>query len=142
MGVRHGLRTTRTKLWREGDKVFAIAGVIALGLVLKDWYQKGADPATYPSWQMDDSNSEGACLIVLHAGKVSAFYEGPIPVEVECPFTAWGSGRDFAIAAMACGKTADEAVEIASLFDVNTGNGVDVYDPTVPVTGQLFPARD
>ncbi|MDE2468427.1 MAG: hypothetical protein KGL35_06715 [Bradyrhizobium sp.] len=41
------------------------------------------------------------------------------------PFTASGSGRDYAMAAMACGKTAAEAVEIAARFDIGTGGGVD-----------------
>ena len=39
---------------------------------------------------------------------------------------AIGSGQQFARAAMACGKSAAEAVEIAALFDEQTGDGVDV----------------
>jgi hypothetical protein len=44
------------------------------------------------------------------------------------PPCAIGSGMDFALAAMACGKTAAEAVEIAARFDPNTGGRVDVID--------------
>lgn len=44
--------------------------------------------------------------------------------EVDAPY-ADGSGMEFALAAMACGKTAAEAVEIACRFDTASGGGVD-----------------
>ena len=40
-------------------------------------------------------------------------------------FVARGSGRDFALAAMAMGASAYEAVEIAARFDASTGDGID-----------------
>ena len=40
-------------------------------------------------------------------------------------FVADGSGRDFAIAAMALGRTARQAVALAARFDVYTGGGID-----------------
>lgn len=46
-----------------------------------------------------------------------------------------GSGRDFAIAAMHCGKTAREAVEIASLYENGCGNGVDVLEAPCSSSG-------
>lgn len=39
-------------------------------------------------------------------------------------FYAWGSGGDIALGAMAAEKSAAEAVEIASRFDVNTGGKI------------------
>ena len=39
---------------------------------------------------------------------------------------AIGSGADYALAAMMCGKSAREAVRIASRLDTSTGLGVDV----------------
>ncbi len=44
------------------------------------------------------------------------------------PFAAIGSGSGIALGAMAAGKTAAEAVEIAARFDSGTGNGVDVLE--------------
>lgn len=41
---------------------------------------------------------------------------------------AIGSGREYALAAMACGKNAAEAVEIAHVFDAFTGPRIDVFD--------------
>jgi ATP-dependent protease HslVU (ClpYQ) peptidase subunit len=47
---------------------------------------------------------------------------------VEDPFMAWGSGRDFALGAMAMGATAREAVAVACRFNVYCGNGIDAFD--------------
>lgn len=48
--------------------------------------------------------------------------------EVDEPFTACGSGRDYAIATMFCGKSAQDAVEVAARFDPFTGCGVDTLE--------------
>lgn len=40
-------------------------------------------------------------------------------------FSAFGSGCDFAMLAMTCGKNAIEAVQLASQYDIYTGCGVD-----------------
>lgn len=45
---------------------------------------------------------------------------------MDMPFWAAGSGADYAMGAMAAGKDAKEAVEIACRFDINCGLGVDV----------------
>lgn len=45
---------------------------------------------------------------------------------------AWGSGMDFAIAALACGKDAVGAVEIACRFDIHSGGEVMAYPPLPP----------
>lgn len=47
--------------------------------------------------------------------------ENSYQYEVFAPFIAIGSGRDFAIAAMALGKSALEAVQLACQFDIYTG---------------------
>jgi len=53
---------------------------------------------------------------------------------VEDEFVAVGSGRDYAIAAMALGHTARVGVEIASRFDPGTDNGAKGL--TCPVLGR------
>lgn len=45
--------------------------------------------------------------------------------EIVMPFWAIGSGSDYALGAMAAGKTAREAIRIASRLDIHTGNGCD-----------------
>ena len=46
----------------------------------------------------------------------------------EAPYYALGSGKEFALGAMASGSNAREAVEIASMFDKSTGGEVVVVD--------------
>ncbi len=46
---------------------------------------------------------------------------------LEDDFGAWGCGSDFAIMAMRLGKSADEAVLLASEFSVECGMGVDYF---------------
>jgi ATP-dependent protease HslVU (ClpYQ) peptidase subunit len=45
---------------------------------------------------------------------------------VHMPFWAIGSGADYALGAMAAGKSSREAVKIASELDINCGQGVNV----------------
>ena len=47
--------------------------------------------------------------------------------EVKQPYFAIGSGTPYAIAALAAGKSAKEAIKISSKFDPNSGLGVKTY---------------
>jgi hypothetical protein len=41
---------------------------------------------------------------------------------------AWGAGRNLALGAMAAGADACQAIEIATRFDIHTGQGVNSID--------------
>jgi hypothetical protein len=56
---------------------------------------------------------------------IETYCAGPYPMRNRSERWAWGSGRDFALAAMHLGKTAAEAVEVACLFQSDCGLGVD-----------------
>lgn len=73
--------------------------------------------------------TEDASFYVITPKKVIKCYEAEVPFIVEDRVFATGSGRDYALAAMHCGKSAKEAVEIAAFFDINTGKGIDVFKP-------------
>jgi len=88
------------------------------------WYEQGADPANWPKCQQD--KDDWSRLIVADQYGCKYFEGQPVSVRVEDAFMAWGSGRDFAIAAMYLGKSAQDAVAIACLFVSGCGNGVDV----------------
>lgn len=126
-----GLREKVTKLHRVmhkdyGECLIGIAGSYAHAQELIAWFASGEGvegfPAHMRAW-------EDASILVIRrvAGtpRIEYYSRGPYPVIIESTFTADGSGRDFAIAAMHCGKTADEAVEIASLYESGCGMGVD-----------------
>lgn len=123
-----GVISTITKIRRIDGLLVGVAGNLCAGLLMFDWIAKGRKPEDYPEVQKKYDDGSCGCL-VIEGGRVFKYESGPIPLEFEQSFFAIGSGREFAIAAIHCGKTAREAVEIASLFDTGCGNGVDVLTP-------------
>lgn len=127
-GTTAGLRRlvhklVRVKIGDKPEEVLALAGEQSMYGPLVEWYKSGADPEKYPKRQETDDYS--TVMVASRAG-LKWYGRQPYPAPCADPFTASGSGRDYAIAAMHLGKTAKEAVEIASLFDTDCGMGVDV----------------
>lgn len=112
-----------TKMFRCGEAVLAICGTLAYGLEMKAWWEKGADPDKFPAAQRDD-NKWGPLMVWNREG-LWRYEQSPYPLKIESEHYACGSGRDFALMAMHLGKTAREAIELASAFDTETGMGVD-----------------
>lgn len=114
------------KAWRVRDGVvLAVTGDAGPGQMLVDWWVSGADPAKWPAVQATDNWTR---LIVWEPGQRPYSYEQhPAKLHFEHPFMAWGSGRDYALGALAMGATARQAVEIASRFNIYCGNGVDEF---------------
>lgn len=121
--VNSGLVRTTTKIFRVGDKLCGVAGDFAQGLAMVAWAEGGFKLDEFPESQRD--KDEWATFVVIEDGKVLVYERGSHPLRFEDKHFAAGSGRDFALAAMHCGKTAAEAVEIACLFENGCGNGVD-----------------
>lgn len=118
-----GLIRTVKKIFRVDNKLIGCAGSLSSCMELLNWAHEGFDPKKFPACQRDAD--DWASMLMIEEGRVYKFERGPIPAEFHDPFVAIGSGRDFAIAAMHCGKSAEEAVEIASLYQCDCGNGVD-----------------
>lgn len=119
---------TVTKLRRSAaGEIIGVCGWMNRGLVLMDWYEAGADPATFPAFQRDD-DKRCELLIVRKDGSAWSLTEEPALVHIEDAHHAIGSGRDFAAAAMYLGKTAREAVEVAIALDSACGNGIDTLE--------------
>ncbi len=122
-----GLIRTTQKIFAVGDSLVAYAGNADAGEEVMAWYKAGATPETFPASQRNGDTWAG--LMVIRPGGIIWKYERtPYPVKFPPQQFAIGSGRDFALAAMHCGKTAAEAVEIACLFDNGCGNGVDTLE--------------
>lgn len=113
-----------TKIFRDGpDRLVGVNGSLARVGAFRAWLADGAKPEDYPPNPTDD---DLYMLVVHRGGRIWRYANTPWPVTVEEPFSALGTGMDFALAAMACGRNAVEAVEITSRFDQACGNGIDV----------------
>lgn len=118
------VKKTTTKIFRHGDELLAVAGDLSIGVELVDWYKNGAVHADYPA--VNRKADSTASLMIIRADRTAWRYEsGPVPFRCEGKFCAWGSGDEGALVALACGKTAIEAVELVSRFNTGCGNGVD-----------------
>lgn len=126
LGDANGLRRTATKIARIHTNLYGFAGYASRSAELIAWFQQGGLPKDVPAFQLTEDYQ--SILMVREDRRIFTYGRSGFPFEVFDKFHAVGSGRDFAIAAMHLGKTAREAVEIASLFDISCGNGVDTLE--------------
>lgn len=82
------------------------------------------------SIDFQESNIKASFLAVCTGGKLW-YYAGESSFELRAdkPF-AIGSGADYALGAMGAGATAEEAVRVASKFDMGTNSHVQFIDLT------------
>ena len=111
------------KLHRHDGWLIAYCGDSDAGEEMLAWFRAGAKPEDFPEQQRKDDRF--APLLAIRAGEIRLYERTPHPVRYPPQKFAMGSGRDFALAAMHCGCSAAEAVEVAALFDPGTGFGVD-----------------
>ena len=71
---------------------------------------------------LDPPGDDSKGLLITR--KKIELFEASGPVEFNPPFFAMGSGRDFAMGAMAAGASAEEAVRLAMQLDAFTGGDV------------------
>lgn len=117
-----GLVSAGTKLFihRDGSRACAFCGSYVQGMMLKDWYLGGAWVEKWPGGCSDTT------LIVLDEHGCAEYSEFPVRQPIELTY-AWGSGRDYAIGAMAMGATATQAVGVANRFSNECGFGLDEF---------------
>jgi ATP-dependent protease HslVU (ClpYQ) peptidase subunit len=121
-----GLPRTTTKIHRAKDgSLLGAAGETAMCAALRAWYDAGAVTADFP-----DKSNTSHLLVIRPDGQVYLYDGHAVPIHLEDPFTALGSGRDYAMAALHLGKTAAEAVQVACVFDAWCGNGIDTLERT------------
>ena len=116
------LRTHKVKRLKCGGLIGS-SGKLADILKVQRWAEAGFPEAKKPEFE----EGEFECLIVTGAGDVFLL-DGDMEL---MPFTdeciAVGSGGPYAVAAMACGKSPEEAVALAARFDENTSEPVEVF---------------
>lgn len=87
---------------------------------------------------VDACPSEDWSALVVHPGGHVDFIDGDgCRLDVTGTFYAIGSGAHFALGALHCGRTAEEAVRVAGVFDHYTGGAVEVVRASEVVAVQL-----
>lgn len=118
-----GIARTVTKIKQVNGCLTAITGDWDVGAEMRMWFADGAIAEKFPPKARDDKST----LIVIDAdGGIAMWATGPVPMIVEQAMCSWGSGRDFAEAAMYLGCDARRAVEVACAFQTDCGNGIDI----------------
>jgi hypothetical protein len=118
-----GMPYRAVKLFALPDgALFAGSGDYGQIRAVKEWLEK-ADPSA-----LKPKADDFAGLLIAPTGEAFRLEEMLIRLPLHESFHAMGSGRDFAMAAMHCGRTAREAIEIAALYDVFTGGEVMAFD--------------
>ena len=125
----NGMAHTTKKLIRikNGPMAGAICGwsnSIAVAMEMIHWLESGADIKEFPAAQRTDEWSP--VILITYSQQVFVYEKGPFPIERSfSDAMALGSGREFAMGAMAFGATSQEAIAIATKLDVYTGDGID-----------------
>ena len=124
MATADEMRYAVTKIMPVKGGAIAWCGPQEYGLTLLEWVLEGEQQDKWPECQARDNWAR--IIVVKHGGCIYEYESLPIPQPITEPFMAWGSGRDFAMGAMAAGATAKQAVEITNRFSTTCGCGVDV----------------
>lgn len=123
-----GVKSVTSKIFRlPNGTILAGTGCCSGLIALRSWFAEGAIPEHWPKSQDDDDTL--ASLMVVHPDGRCVTYESlPLPILVEDPFMAWGSGGPLALGAMAMGADARQAVEVACRYSTTCGLGFDAFD--------------
>src|SRR3954469_12718510 len=103
--------TTKISRHPERRELIAITGSLSDGLEVRNWYLSGAVPESFPATCRQAENFSR--LIVIREDGVFGYEGAPIPIKFDDQRVAYGSGADFAMAAMHLGRDAVEAVQVA-----------------------------
>lgn len=118
-----------TKIFRlvyeDHHYLIGAEGEINICNQLTNWARQGFKESMFSG--ADTTVTKARMLVIKDDYTIQVYGNNSYyPYAIQNTFYALGSGRGYAIGAMHCGKNAIEAVEIASLYDHHTGNGIDI----------------
>lgn len=117
------MRST-TKIHRVNGCLVGTSGEACFGEQMIAWFRAGEKAEDFPASQRDKDDYANL-LVIRPSGQIQRYERTPYPICFDDAHHAIGSGRDFAMAAMLCGKNAAEAVAIACELACDCGGGVD-----------------
>lgn len=126
LSTRYGNREgTVCKIAKKANLMAGASGSADMCQAFRVWFMTGCKGQ--PPYMGDPDKSWAEGFIVMPDGAVAVF--GPSSQWVNQPyggFSAWGSGSDVALGAMAAGATAEQAVAAAIMLDINSGGEITV----------------
>lgn len=105
------------------DSIAGYAGSLVYCQRVLAWIKAGCDQDKRPEKEKDDDEFS---VVVINNNGITYFNDRFYPESLGFRPWAIGSGRDYAIGAMAAGASAKKAVGIAASYDVFTGGEIDV----------------
>lgn len=126
----NGVRMSVTKIHRFDGMLIGGAGELDMVLEVIEWIRSGRNPEKFPAAQRTRDDNQAVLLVERDFGRggapvVRLYTRAPVAAPYESPFVAVGSGGVIAMTAMHLGKTATEAVEVASQLNAECGGGID-----------------
>ncbi|MFC4158692.1 hypothetical protein [Chitinimonas lacunae] len=123
-----GLRSRTKKLHRLQDgRIYAFSGEIQDGRAVYDWLN-GGEKSPKPA-----VSSSFVALLICPNGHAYTIEDKLVLLPVLEGFRAIGSGRNFAMGAMAVGADAVKAVAAAIQLDVYSGGDIETLTSTIPI---------
>lgn len=112
----HGTAMPCTKIWRFQGQLYGAAGDSWDCVAVRDWIEGRVDKPVVTNLSVLRIDTERRAWLMEE--KLSWH-------EITLPTWVLGSGGEYAMGAMAAGKNAIDAVEIANVLDNGSGLGVD-----------------
>jgi ATP-dependent protease HslVU (ClpYQ) peptidase subunit len=121
-----GMARTITKIRKFGVALLGMTGNLDHAQELMHWFcEHNAEPQYFPESARKD---EATLIVITKEFGIETYCSSPHPIRLEAKKAAFGSGRDYAEAAMYFDHTAYEAVLCAMNFETGCGNGIDCLE--------------
>ena len=117
-----GSRRTATKIWKHEHNLIGGVGVLTSLHAMVNWVSGGMDPKQFPAIKDDDQLT---MFVIPKVGLPVRFENSQFPIPIEDKWFAAGTGCDYAYGAMEMGADSKRAVQVACVYDIYCGQGVD-----------------
>lgn len=107
------------------NEVVGFTGALSTGMELTNLYRVGKLLTHWPARQ--DSEDWARFIVGKSNGRIEYYERAPAAIPIYQSQIAWGSGQDFAIAAMHCGLSSEAAVRLTGDLCISCGAGVNAF---------------
>lgn len=119
MAVSDGIASKCQKLFTLDHYAIAVSGTLSCGPAFVRWFNHLTGDCP-----LDDDTI--VYVMDLNTGQCDEFDSNGVGISLNPPFASSGTGSGIALGVLEMGGTPQQAIEIASKYDVNTGLGVDL----------------